>query len=65
MYLTHLSIGNLFCIYCTDTYLCRAIARALMFFAIFYIHDSKYNVMLCYFILHDVEIKKSAISQCK
>ena len=71
MYLTHVSIvsycnvnthcfSHLLCIYCANTYLCRAIARALAnIFVIFYIHDSKLNVMLCYVMLMP---KKAQIS---
>ena len=75
MYLTHVSITSIssyivntlfhstcFILYYTNTYLCRAIARALMFFVVFYIGYTTRNkivmlfyVMLCYstcFILY-------------
>ena len=41
------TISVILFIYCTNTYLCSAIARALMSLVIFYIHDYKYNNM-CY-----------------
>ena len=64
MYLTHVSITSIssyivntlfhstcFILYCTNTYLCRAIARALMFIVVFYIGYTTRNKIVCYFML--------------